>query len=161
MKSFPSTTLLRETHKTWRGFTCYSRLIGLLDSCLFLLMFVGWLAWLHVYSHMREAEIITDLDINNIDCWSTLSLKTFTLSGVDSQHLPVIAAVALRKRTLKSLTALPGDHFVIWGTPACGKVTPMPASSRKAERDKLHYRNIISFGCAYSSGCSNLFLGLV
>ena len=110
---------------------------------------------------MREAEIITNLDINNIDGWFTLGLKLFTLSGVDSQHLPVFAAAVLQKRNLKSLTAVPGDHFVTWGTPACGKITPMPVSSRRAEKDKLYCRNIDSFGCAYSSGCSNLSLGLV
>lgn len=53
---------------------------------------------------MREAEIITDLDINN--------LKMLTLSQVDSQHLPVFAAAVLQKLTLKILTAVPGDHFL-------------------------------------------------
>lgn len=110
---------------------------------------------------MREAEIITDLDINDIDGWSTLSFKMFTQSRVDSQHLLVFAAAVLQKQTLQSLTAVPGDHFVIQGTSAHGKIIPTPVSGRTAERDKLYYRNISSFGCAYSSGCSNLSLGLV
>lgn len=61
---------------------------------------------------MREAEIITDLDINNRDGWSILDLKMFTLSGVDSQHLPVFAAAVLQKLTLKFLTVVPGDHIL-------------------------------------------------
>lgn len=61
---------------------------------------------------MREAKITTDLDINNRDGWSILDLKMLTLSGVDSQHLPVFAAAVLQKLTLKFLTSVSGDHFL-------------------------------------------------
>lgn len=56
--------------------------------------------------HMREAEIITNLEINNIDGWSILSLKLFTLSRVDSQHLPVFAAAVNFKVS----------HSSVWGS---------------------------------------------
>lgn len=51
---------------------------------------------------MREAEIITDLDINNIDGWYTLSLEMFSLSGVDTQHLPGFSAAVLQKNNFEA-----------------------------------------------------------
>lgn len=87
---------------------------------------------------MTHEEIVTDMDINNINGCSNLSLKMFTLSMVESFHLPSCAAAVLQKQTLKFLTAVPGDYSVIWGTLAHGKIILITVVSKRPKRDKLY-----------------------